>query len=151
MYPPHWEKKPENKHWWPQAFQIGPLNLQHMKAQTYCNTASTISQAWSSGWLLLNAILCLMVSTCKRTILLLKKKNQLSPAIHLLSSWKIWVKHSASQSKQGTKGVRGIHHCRLRFSLFTPNVFSRQVQMTLSLRAAGLFLPTLASKEAARV
>lgn len=75
MYPLHWEKKPENKHWWPQAFQIGPLNLQHMKAQTYCNTTSTISQAWSSGWLLLNVILCLMVSTCKRTILLFKKKK----------------------------------------------------------------------------
>lgn len=81
-------------------------------------------------------------------------KNQLSPEIHLQSSWKIWVKHFAThtQKKQGTKRVREIHqHGPALFMIHTKRFSSHQVQMTLSLGAAELFLPTLASKEAPHV
>lgn len=56
-------------------------------------------------------------------------KNQLSPATHLHSSWKIWVKHSATHThththtKQGTKWCRTFITTILPFLLFIPKVF----------------------------
>ena len=76
-----------------------------------------LARAWSSGQLLLNIILCFTISTCRGTILLFSKKKKKINCPQQ-STYTVLGKYGLNtllQSKQGTRRVRGIHHCACAF------------------------------------
>lgn len=85
-------------------------------------------------------------------------KNQLSPATHLQSSWKIWVKHFAThthkikQKKTRNKKGEGNSSTWSRTFHDSYQTFFKSPNSNAPVPwAAELFLPTLASKEAPHV